>query len=116
MRRIFGRPPADEELDGMWDLVAREDGASRLPQTILYTAERARFRRRWIGALERFDRPALVAWGRRDPVAILAIAEQLAREIRGAEMLTWNDLGHYPQVEDTAQVTKDVAAFWDRVG
>jgi pimeloyl-ACP methyl ester carboxylesterase len=116
MRRIFGRPPADEELDGMWDLVAREDGPSRLPQTILYTGERARFRRRWIGALERFDRPALVAWGRRDPVAILAIAEQLAREIRGAELITWNDLGHYPQVEDTAQVTKDIAAFWDRVG
>jgi pimeloyl-ACP methyl ester carboxylesterase len=115
MRRVFARPPADEELDAMWDLVRREDGPLRLPQAIRYTEERTRFRRRWIGALERFDRPTLVAWGKQDPVAVLAIAEQLAREIPGAELHLWDDLGHYPQVEDTARVVRDVRAFWDRV-
>ena len=115
LRRVFARPPADAELDAMWDLAAREDGPARFPQIIRYTEERARFRRRWIGALERFDRPALVAWGRLDPVAVVAIAEQLAKEIPGAELLFWNDLGHYPQVEDPARVVKDVEAFWDKV-
>src|SRR5262249_51031505 len=95
LRRVFARPPSDEELDSMWALVEREDGTQRLAQTIRYTEERARFRRRWIGALERFDRPALVAWGRKDPVAVLAIAEQLAREIPGCDMTLWNELGHY---------------------
>jgi len=113
LRRVFARPPSDAELDAMWDLAAREDGPSRFPQIIRYTEERARFRRRWIGALERFDRPALVAWGRRDPVAIVPIAEQHAREIPGARLLFWDDLGHYPQVEDTARVVRDVEAFWD---
>jgi pimeloyl-ACP methyl ester carboxylesterase len=116
MRRIFGRVPDDAELDAMWDLVAREDGAARMPSLIRYTEERARFRRRWIGALERLDLPALVAWGRLDPVAVMPIADQLAREIPGAERETWDDLGHYPQVEDAARVARTVASFWDRVG
>lgn len=115
LRRVFARPPSDAELDAMWELAAREDGPARFPQIIRYTEERARFRRRWIGALERFDRPALVAWGRLDPVAVAPIAEQLAREIPGAALLFWDDLGHYPQVEDTARVVKDVEAFWNRV-
>jgi pimeloyl-ACP methyl ester carboxylesterase len=115
IRRVFARPPSDAELEAMWELVAREDGPARLPQLIAYIGERSRFRRRWIGALERFDRPALVAWGRKDPVAVLAIAEQLVREIPGCDMTLWNELGHYPQVEDPARVVKDVEAFWDRV-
>jgi pimeloyl-ACP methyl ester carboxylesterase len=116
MRRIFARPPADEELDAMWELVAREDGAARLASIIRYTEERARFRRRWIGALERCDVPALVAWGRRDPVAVMAIAEKLAGEIPGAKFEVWDDLGHYPQVEDPARVAKTVSAFFDACG
>jgi pimeloyl-ACP methyl ester carboxylesterase len=115
LRRVFARPPTDAELEAMWNLLAREDGAARLPQLISYVGERSRFRRRWIGALERFDRPALVAWGRKDPVAVLAIAEQLAREIPGCDMTLWNELGHYPHVEDPSRVVRDVEAFWDRV-
>jgi len=115
MKRVFARPPSEEELDAMWDLVAREDGMARMPTLIRYTEERARFRRRWIGALERFDAPALVAWGRLDPVAVMAIADELAREIPGAERETWPELGHYPQVEDPARVAATVTAFWDRV-
>jgi pimeloyl-ACP methyl ester carboxylesterase len=113
IRRVFARPPPDAELDVMWDLLSRDDGAARMPSTIRYTEERSRFRARWIGALERCDLPALVAWGRRDPVAVMAIAEKLAGEIPGARFETWDDLGHYPQVEDPARVVKTVAAFWD---
>jgi pimeloyl-ACP methyl ester carboxylesterase len=115
IKRVFARPPADEDLDAMWDLVARDGGTARMPALIRYTEERARFRRRWIGALERTKVPTLVAWGRLDPVAVMAIAEQLAKETPGAELETWDDLGHYPQVEDPARVARTVMAFWDRV-
>lgn len=115
MRRIFGRPVGDDELDGMWELLAREDGRRRLPAIIRYVHERTRFRRRWIGALERLDRPALIAWGTRDPVCVIGIAQQLAREIRGSELVLWDDLGHYPQVEDPARVARTIRAFWTRV-
>jgi len=116
MKRVFARPPNEDELEAMWALAAREDGIARMPQLIRYTEERDRFRRRWIGALERLDVPTLIAWGRQDPVAVMPIADQLASEIPGAERETWDDLGHYPQVEDPARVVAAVTAFWDRVG
>jgi len=116
MRRIFGKQPAPEALDGMWDLMAREEGTLRMPQLIKYVDERYRFRRRWIGALERNDLPFLVAWGAKDPVAVLPIAERLANETPGAEdLVTWDDLGHYPQVEDPPRVAETIASFLRRV-
>jgi pimeloyl-ACP methyl ester carboxylesterase len=115
MKRVFAKPPSEDELEAMWSLVAREDGIARMPTLIRYTEERARFRRRWIGALERLDVPAFVAWGAKDPVAVMAIADALAREIPGADRVTWDDLGHYPQVEDPERVAAAVTAFWDRV-
>jgi pimeloyl-ACP methyl ester carboxylesterase len=116
LRRTFGREPDEGTLHAMWDLVSRDDGLARMPATIGYVEERKRFRRRWIGALERCDLPLLVAWGRRDPVAVMAIAEKLARGTAGARLETWDDLGHWPQVEDPARVVATVSAFWDGLG
>jgi pimeloyl-ACP methyl ester carboxylesterase len=115
IKRVFAHPPSEAELEGMWQLVARADGTAMLPILIRYTEERTRFRRRWIGALERLDVPALVAWGAKDPVAVMAIADALAGEIPGCQRATWDDLGHYPQVEDAERVARTVSRFWDRV-
>lgn len=115
MRRIFARRPDGAVLDAMWSLLAREDGPLRLPMIIRYMEERVRFRRRWIGALERIDRPVLVAWGAKDPVARMAIGERLARETPGADLVSWDDLGHYPQVEQPARVAATIAEFFARV-
>ena len=60
--------------------------------------------------------PLLVAWGRRDPVAILAIAEKIVAGTPGARFETWDDLGHWPQVEAPARVVATVGAFWDGLG
>jgi pimeloyl-ACP methyl ester carboxylesterase len=115
MKRVFATPPNEAELEGMWRLVARADGTAMMPSLIRYTEERARFRRRWIGALERLDVPALVAWGARDPVAVMAIADALAAEIPACARVTWDELGHYPQVEDPERVALAVSGFWERV-
>lgn len=111
LRRVFATPPSPEELDAMWELASRDDGLLRFPKMIRYTEERTRFERRWIGALERLDVPALIAWGERDPVAVLPIAHRLAKEIPGARLVTWPQLGHYPQVEDPARVLATVRPF-----
>lgn len=115
LRRVFAQAPDDAVLDGMWSLLAREDGQLRLPMIIRYMEERVRFRRRWIGALERIDLPVLVAWGAKDPVAKMAIGERLARETPGADLVSWDDLGHYPQIEQPARVASAVAEFLARV-
>jgi pimeloyl-ACP methyl ester carboxylesterase len=113
LRRTFVREPDAETLHAMWELLSRDGGAALLPATIGYVEERRRFRSRWIGALERCDVPLLVAWGRRDPVAVIAIAERIARGTPGARLETWDDVGHWPQIEDPARVTATVAGFWD---
>lgn len=102
MRRIWGDPQrADEDdLNDMWDALREKNGHLRTTQILSYLDERVRFRYRWVGALERLDVPAHLYWGRRDPVAVPAIAEELAKRIPGA-CLTWlDDLGHYPMLED----------------
>jgi pimeloyl-ACP methyl ester carboxylesterase len=115
MRRIWGRPSVTSDLSAMWALLARDRGTRNLPAIMQYVHERTRFRRRWIGALERLDLPALIAWGKKDPVCQLPIAEQLAKEIPNAELLLWDDLGHYPQVEAPDIVARAVASFWDKI-
>lgn len=109
MRQLFGQAPAAGLLDAMWDLVARERGHLRMAQTIRFMHERVRYRERWVGALRRAAMPTVVAWGARDPVTRLAIGERLAREIEGATLVAWDDLGHYPQVEDPARAAEVVA-------
>lgn len=115
IKQICARKPTEDELDAMWELVSRDDGAARMPALIGYIDERWKFHDRWIGALERLDVPTLVAWGERDPVAVLAIAHALAREIPGARLRTFSDLGHWPQLEDPARVAQTLEAFWDEV-
>lgn len=113
LRRILARPVANAELDDMFALLRLDDGHLRLPSIIRYLDERERFARRWIGALERLDIPALVLWGSKDPVAVLDIARQLARETPGATLVTMDDLGHYPQLEDPGRVAAEVCRFLD---
>lgn len=116
MKRIFARPPPPGAISAMWSFLTRADGHLRLPKTIRYVEERARFERRWIGALERLTNlPVLVAWGVKDPVAVVAIADRLARDTPSAESIRWDDLGHYPQVEDPDRVGADVERFLARV-
>ncbi len=115
LRRIFGRPVAAEDVDTMWMLLTRENGSRNLPAIMQYVHERTRFRRRWIGALERLDIPALVAWGKKDPVCKMTIAKQLAKEIPNAQLTVWDELGHYPQVEAPELVASTVGDFWDQL-
>jgi len=105
IRRILGDPRAvsDAELDAMWEGLVRDGGRARMPALSGYMAERVRFAERWIGALTRLDLPAHVLWGRRDPVAVAAIAEQLTREIPRATPTWLDELGHYPMLEAPAR-------------
>ncbi len=113
LRRILGRRDAlsDEELDDQFALLRSGDGHLRLPTIVGYYDERIRFARRWHGALETLDLPLLVLWGRRDPVAVPAIAEKVAAETPTARLEWLDALGHYPQLEDPATVAAALNAF-----
>ncbi len=116
MRRLWGDPQrADErDLDAMWDGVREHDGHLRTTRISSYLDERVRFRDRWVGALRRLDVPAHVLWGRRDPVAVAAIAERLAEIVPGAALTWLDELGHYPMLEDPERWGRAVLDFVDR--
>lgn len=116
LRRILADPDRlpEDELRAMWEGIVANEGRERLAPISSYLDERVRFHGRWIGALERLDRPVHVLWGRKDPIAVVAIAEALAREIRGAK-LTWLDaLGHYPMIEDHETWSKAALSFIEK--
>lgn len=115
MRRIFGRPDAvsDDRIDAMWAGILHEDGHLRLPAVSQYLHERRRFWQRWIGALTRLDLPTHVVWGRRDPIAVVAIAQALLAEIEGARVTWLPELGHYPMLEDPRAWAAAISSFVD---
>ncbi len=115
LRHLLGDRSAvsDEDLSVIWEGLNLANGRDRLPTISSYLDERVRFARRWIGALERLDLPAHVLWGRRDPIAVPAIAEALASEIPGARLTWLDELGHFPMLEDPARWAECVLAFVD---
>jgi pimeloyl-ACP methyl ester carboxylesterase len=117
VRRILGHPRAvaDDELEAMWEGVVRNGGRDRVVALAGYMDERVRFRARWIDPLTRLDVPCHVLWGRRDPVAVPAIAEQLAREIPGAKLTWLDDVGHYPMLEAPERWSSAALDFIDGV-
>lgn len=118
MRQIVAEPDAisEDELRTHWALMTRDQGLRRLPKIISYIDERIRYRSRWIGALERLDLPTLVLWGARDPVAVLAIGEKLAKTIPDARLRVMGDLGHYPQIEGPDVFAAEVDGFLSQLG
>lgn len=113
MRRLWGDPrrAGREDLDAMWDAIREQDGYLRTTQISSYLDERVRFRDRWLGALRRLDLPVHLLWGRRDPVAVPAIAERLAGAIPGARFTWLDELGHYPMLEDPEAWSREVLRF-----
>ena len=117
MRRLWGDPGRviEADLDAIWEGMIRADGRLRMHAISGYIGERYRFRARWVGALERFDRPALVLWARRDPVAVPAIGRGLAEIVPGARLEWLDELGHYPMLEEPQAWSERLLAFLDRV-
>jgi len=113
IRKILGRPDAiaPARLHAMWLGIRESEGHLRIPAISGYLDERQRFWSRWIGALRRFPRPAHVLWGRRDPIAVPAIAEALHRDMAGSTLTWLEGLGHYPMLEDPAAWSRAVVAF-----
>ncbi len=115
LRRLWGDPSRVDEsdLDAIWAGIVHADGRLRMHAISGYIAERYRFRERWVGALARFDRPALVLWARRDPVAVSEIGQGLADTIPRARLVWLDELGHYPMLEDPEGWVEPLLDFLD---
>ena len=52
-----------------------------------------------------------IVWGRKDPIAVPAIAQALMDETPGAALSWLDGLGHYPQTEDPDRFAQVVLPF-----
>lgn len=103
-----GGEPDPAHLLATAELVVRDGGARLLPRKIRYVEERRRQEGRWTGAIERHPAPMTIVWGVDDPIAVLAIAEQLAARRTDAAFVRLAGVGHYPMIEDPGRFADEV--------
>jgi pimeloyl-ACP methyl ester carboxylesterase len=105
-----GHPLSDDEAADQWSLVV-ENGGHRLGHKLIsYMDERERHADRWYGALSNWPKPLHLVWGMVDPVATTKVLAGV-RELRPQAPFTpFDDLGHYPQLEDPPRLAAAVEA------
>lgn len=63
---------------------------------------------------QEWTKPMLVAWGDRDPWLPLAIAETFVEKVPNAELVTLEEVGHYPQEDWHEKVNEALLTFLRR--
>ena len=99
-----GHPLTDEEAEDQWALICSNRGRTLAHKTIRYMEERFRHAERWHGALTNWPKPLGLAWGMLDPVATENVLDAVLRLRPTADVTRFEDLGHYPQIEDPHRV------------
>jgi pimeloyl-ACP methyl ester carboxylesterase len=66
---------------------------------------------RQAGALRPHDIPALVVWGARDPYIPVAVAERQRDAFPSAEVLVFEDSGHWPFIDDPDRAAAAIVPF-----
>lgn len=113
MRHIFGpkTQPDPMLLDGFWALMNENGGRRSVARVIRYVRERAEFRERWVGALQRTRRPLKLINGMLDPISGAHMADRYRQLVADADVTELADIGHYPQVESPAAVAAAYSEF-----
>lgn len=103
---VYAQPEQFDELhyQSQWALMQYNEGRKTLHKVAGYMKERQRVGEGWTGPLHRLDVPLNVIWGRKDPIAVYAIAEKLVRQNPRANLHTLDEIGHYPQLEAPQQL------------
>jgi len=103
-------PLTDEEAEDQWSLIAHNGGRRLGHRLISYMDERERHADRWHGAIRDWSKPVSLAWGMLDPVATENVLNAVLELRPQAPLTRFEDLGHYPQIEDPARVAEALQA------
>jgi len=112
---VFHRPeaalalaPKDQSIDTLAELYRQNAALARVAwNPYLYNPL---LRRR----LPRITAPTLLCWGEHDQVSPLLCADAWAKEIPGAQLVTFRESGHVPHLEEPEAVAAAVVAFCRR--
>ena len=107
VRSVYGDPSkVTPELVDLYSAMARREGnrkalGRRIDQG--YTGD--------VALLKGIKAPTLILWGGKDRLAPMEFARWFARDIPGAKLVVFDDLGHVPQEEDPARTVAEVKRF-----
>jgi pimeloyl-ACP methyl ester carboxylesterase len=101
-------PLTDQETEDQWALICASGGRTLSHKTIRYMEERFRHADRWHGALRDWHKPLGLAWGMLDPVANENVLNAVLELRPQAPVMRFEDLGHYPQIEDPVRVAAEL--------
>jgi pimeloyl-ACP methyl ester carboxylesterase len=104
------RLPADV-LERVW---ADYDHGTRRAAMRFYRATPAESMGLLAPALRPLDRPALVIWGRHDPFIPAEQAHLQRESFPGAEVVVFEDSGHWPHIDSAQRATDEIARFLER--
>lgn len=114
---VFGKAtqPTEAELE---DFVAlfRYNGGKRIAHKLIrYMTERAKYRSRWVGALERMKIPFRFVNGLEDKVSgrhlVARFKEVLPHQ---KDIIEYENIGHFPHFENPAAILKNYFDFRDK--
>lgn len=113
---VFGphtQPTADELAD-FWSLVMHNDGVRIAHKLSHYQKERRQHRKRWLEALCYTRVPIRFINGLLDPVSGAAMVTRYHQMVPNPDVVVFNNIGHYPQVEAPEAVLEAYLDFVDR--
>ena len=103
-------PSIPDELEAQWLFAERDGGNRLLSRTIRYIEDRRAEERRFTGAIETHPSPLTVVWGADDPIAVLAMTDELQRARPDASLTVLDGVGHYPMLESPTRFAQAVTA------
>jgi pimeloyl-ACP methyl ester carboxylesterase len=107
LRNVYGEPSkvTPELVDLYADMARRAGNRKALVRRIEqgYTGE--------VALLKQIKMPTLILWGGRDRLAPLELGQRFERDIAGAKLVVFDELGHVPHEEDPARTVAEVRRF-----
>jgi pimeloyl-ACP methyl ester carboxylesterase len=107
--------PSAEEFDALWAVASLQDGHKLMWKVLDYMRQRRENRERWVGALNKALAPQRFINGPEDPASGRHVAEHYSTQVRDADVVLLEGIGHWPQIEAPDAVLAAVLDFHDRL-
>ena len=116
MHNIFGpnTPPSDQDINDFWILISTNNGHKHMHLLLDYMKQRKQYRERWVSALQNANAPLRLTAGMADPISGAHMVARYKQLIPNADVIEFDQIGHYPQIESAEAVLKSITSFLGR--
>jgi pimeloyl-ACP methyl ester carboxylesterase len=110
LKRYMARPEqvTDEDAVVMHELMAYQDGHTRIPGVYSYVRERYLMAERWLNALVYERTPVQVVWGTEDPIATVEMGRRIHELVPHARYTELERVGHFTPAEAPQEVSEAI--------